>query len=141
MRAANLLNRKSKTDSVRTPPFLLKVLESEFGSMHDPVPFNPKWTPSDGDALSTPWRAVNYVNPPYSKTKAFVKKAFEEWQLGKTVVMLIKVHNLSTKYFETYGEGAELRILANHLTFPGYDKPSAFGSVLVIYRAHQNSNM
>ncbi|MDA0385962.1 DNA N-6-adenine-methyltransferase [Vibrio owensii] len=44
----------------------------------------------DDDALTEDWgQQIVYCNPPYSKLKAFAKKAQEEVEKGATVVMLV----------------------------------------------------
>ena len=79
------------------------------------------------------------MNPPYSRAGAFVKKAHAEWKKGKTVIMLLKSHNLNTEYAKKYIRGAEIRILTKRLIFPGYKRIALFFSVLVIWRAGKRS--
>ena len=134
--------QKSKTDSVRTPASLLKLLRKEFGKLYDPVPYKPNFNPkTDKDALTTEWKATNYVNPPYSKVSAFVEKAHEEWKKGKTVIMLCKLQNLATKYAPKFIKGkAEVRVFTEQLVFSGYKKKATFYSMLVIWRAKKRSS-
>ena len=133
---------KSKTDSVRTPPALLKKIKAEFGKLYDPVPYKPNFNPkTHKDALTTEWKAVNYVNPPYSKMAAFVEKAHDEWKKGKTIIMLCKIENLATQYAPKFIKGkAEVRVFTERLAFPGYKKAAKFFSILVIWRAKKRSS-
>jgi hypothetical protein len=130
----------SKTDSVRTPPFILKSIRREFGRFFDPVPFNPTFNKTKNrDGLKIPWKKVTFVNPPYSNVKPWVIKAREEWKLGKTVIMLLKLANLATSYGKLL-KGAEIRIFAEKLSFPGYEGRAKFNSVLVILRKNRTSS-
>jgi DNA N-6-adenine-methyltransferase (Dam) len=66
------------------------------GNSKKPYPLFCDLTKFNG--LGVDWPEKTFVNPPYDlqgKT-AFVKKAFEEYQLGKTIVMLLPV-STSTK--------------------------------------------
>ena len=126
-------------DSVRSPPALVAAIELEFGKCYDPVPYNPKWNPIDfKNGLTTDWESPAYVNPPYSETRKWYFKAHEQWKKGVTVIMLAKNKNLSAKYARKTVPGAELRFLPAQ-TFPGYTKPAAFGSLLLIWRAGEHS--
>lgn len=80
-----------------TPPDLYAALDAEFKFDFDPCPF-PK--PSDFDGLTCEWGASNYVNPPFGSIihqgrkkgpTAWVRKAIEEWQKGKRVVLVYPV--------------------------------------------------
>jgi len=128
-------------DSVRTPPSILKSIREEFGRFFDPAPYNPKFDEKKHrNGLKIPWKSVNFINPPYSNVKPWVKKAHEEWKQGKTCILLIKLSNLATSYGKAYLKGAEIRIFPEKLSFPGYDGRAKFNSVLVIYRKNRTSS-
>ena len=132
---------RSSTDSVRTPPELLRQIRKEFGKFYDPAPFNPRFDPSKHrDGLTTDWKKINFVNPPYSSVGPWVKKAHLEWKKNKTIILLIKLENLGRKY-STLLKGAEIRIFTEALTFPGYERKAAFTNVLVIMRARKRSTV
>jgi len=134
------VNIYSSTDSVKTPPEILRQIRKEFGKFHDPAPFNPKFNPrKHTDGLASDWKSVNFVNPPYSSVGPWVKKAHSEWKKGKTIIMLIKLENLGRKYSSLL-KGAEIRIFTRRLKFPGYDRPAGFTNVLVIMRARKRSS-
>lgn len=80
----------------QTPKELYAELDKEFGFDFDPCPVNPSF-----DGLSIGWGKVNFVNPPYKGIKDWVKKGFEEWQKGKTIVFLIPART-DTQYFHIY---------------------------------------
>lgn len=86
-----------------TPPDLYAQLDAEFHFDFDPCPF-PK--PEGFDGLTCEWGQSSYVNPPFGsilhqgpndkkpKKKgptAWVRKCIEQWQQGKTVVLVYPV--------------------------------------------------
>ena len=131
---------KSSTDSVRTPKAILLAVKREFGAFYDPAKFNPKFkADKDKDGLNTPWKPVNFVNPPYSSVKPWFVKAHAEWRQGKTIIMLVKLSVLGTIYAKKYARGAEIRIFAEKISFPGYKRKAGFTNVLIIWRAKKRS--
>ena len=132
-------------DSVRTPNFILAPLRREFRvkKFYDPAPYNPKFKKGGRykDGLSTDWGKVSFVNPPYSNVAPWFAKAHEEWRKGKTVIMFVKLQSIGSKYSKKFMKGAELRILSEKVSFPGYSgKLPLFHNVLVIWRAHKRSS-
>lgn len=87
---------KSKSDDYITPPDIYKLLDDEFHFNFDACPLH-----SRVDNLTQPWGERTYVNPPYSATPQWAKKANDEWRQGKLVVMLIPVRT-DTVYFHQY---------------------------------------
>ena len=80
-----------------TPKAVYQVLDAEFGFDFDPCPSNP-----DFDGLSVGWGRSNFVNPPYGREiPKWIKKGFEEWKTGKTVVFLIPSRT-DTSYWHDY---------------------------------------
>ena len=80
-----------------TPPDLYDALDAEFAFDFDPCPHP---LPDGFDGLTCEWGSSNYVNPPFGsivhqgKKKgptAWVRKALEEWQKGKRVVLVYPV--------------------------------------------------
>lgn len=80
-----------------TPPELYKRLDDEFLFTFDPCPFP---LPEGFDGLTGEWGQSNYVNPPFGsiihqgKKKgptAWVRKAIEQQQQGKRVVLVYPV--------------------------------------------------
>jgi hypothetical protein len=135
----------SAKDSVRTPKHITAPLLREFRvkKFYDPVPYNPKFRKGGPykDALTTEWGRVSFVNPPYSNVKPFFAKAHEQWRQGKTIIMFCKLTNIGSKYAKTYMKGAELRVLSEKVSFPGYGgKLPLFHNVLVIWRANKRSS-
>lgn len=83
---------------------------------------------------------VIFVNPPYGREIGdWVKKSYEEYLKGATVVMLIPART-DTKYFHDYIYGkAEIRFLKGRLKFINCNNPSEklspapFPSMIVVY--------
>lgn len=93
-----------------TPPELYQTLNQEFHFDYDPCPF-PK--PENYDGLKVEWGKSNYVNPPFHRENgigptAFVRKAIQENQKGKTVVLTIPTQSYVNLLLEA---GAEARPL------------------------------
>lgn len=55
----------------------------------------------ENDGLTLEWHNLNYCNPPYKTCDKWVKKAFKEFQNGKTSVLLIPART-ETKYWQDY---------------------------------------
>jgi len=130
-----------KGDSVQTPPYVIQYLEAEFGKLFDPCPLNPDFDKKkDTDGLAIPWKQFTFVNPPYSNVRPWLEKAAQEHKLGKTIVLLLKVETIATKYFKELSRGAELRFFNHCIVFPGYKHHARFRSVLLVFKAGMNSN-
>lgn len=116
-----------------TPDDLILGLQEEFGQLFDPCPNNPTF-----DGLNINWRTDmwNYCNPPYTRgeIKKWVKKSYDEWMKGNSVIMLIPSYT-DTSYFHEYiYPYAELRFIKGRLKFKGYNRKASFPSMLVIFR-------
>jgi len=99
-----------------TPPELMTQLDDEFGFDFDACPY-PK--PEGFNGLECEWGKSTYVNPPFTvieengKKKGFTawaRKAIEEHQKGKTVVMVFPIHRWIHYLINA---GAELRSLGD----------------------------
>lgn len=125
---------KNHHDNGGTPDHIIDAIVEEFGIFFDPCPNNPSF-----DGLSLQWSKISnviYVNPPYSRgnLKKWVKKCYEEFLNGCTVIMLIPSYT-DTEYFHDFiYPYAELRFLKGRLKFKGYDAPASFPSMLCIFR-------
>ncbi len=80
-----------------TPPDLLAKLDAEFNFDFDPCPHP---LPFGFDGLTCEWGQSNYVNPPFGSIihqgrkkgpTAWIRKAIEEHDKGKTVVLVYPV--------------------------------------------------
>lgn len=129
-------------DHWQTPESLFDELNKEFGFDFDPCPLRhdvSKW-----NGLEIDWGGVNFVNPPYSSPSKdlFIKKGFEEWKKGKTVVFLIPA-NTDTRVFHDYiYPYAEIRFLKGRVKFKGFNSKGEYvtnksgltGSMVCIFR-------
>jgi hypothetical protein len=77
-----------------TPPEVYEPLNAEFAFDFDPCPYP---LPDGFDGLTCEWGKSNYVNPPFGSilhqgqkkgVTAWVRKALQEWEKGKTVVLV-----------------------------------------------------
>ena len=135
-------NNGSKNDNWETPEYIYKPLNEEFNFDFDPCPINhdlSKW-----NGLECEWGKSNFVNPPYSNPLKdnFIKKGFEEWKKGKTIVFLIPVAT-DTKIFHEYiYPYAEIRFIKGRVKFKGFNTKGEYvtnkcgqtGSMICILR-------
>jgi len=115
------------TDNYATDKRLMQVFEDWF----DPCTLNNNEL-REFDGLGSSWQNKTYVNPPYSKPLAWVKKAIEENKKGKLIVMLLRM-DTSTEWFKLLQENNAVFLWVNgRLRFGETNKPANFPSMLVI---------
>jgi site-specific DNA-methyltransferase (adenine-specific) len=121
-------------DDWATPKEFLEGLEQEFGELFDPCPLKSKF-----DGLSIEWNQVNYINPPYSRKlkEAFIRKAYEESQKGKTCIMLLPVSTSTKIFHEVIYPNAEIRFIKGRLKFNGLKTAGQMDNMVVIFRKEQ----
>lgn len=74
--------------------------------------------------MASEWGTSVFMNPPYSKPRPWVKKAYEESLRGKVIVGLLR-GDTSANWFHEFVLGkAELRFIRGRLTFapPQWEK-------------------
>ena len=116
-------NRKSIHDNWKTPKDLYDKLDLEFNFDFDPCPLNLEKITPEKDGLLKDWGQCNFVNPPYSRKlkEAFINKAIEESEKGKTCVCLIPV-STSTILFHDFilpNISEPIRFLRGRVKFEG----------------------
>ena len=153
------------TDEWRTPQAFFEALDAEFGFDVDVAAtaenrwcetyFGPDHHHADRrDALVIPWfNSVCWMNPPYSKVRAFMEKAAAEAQCGQTVVCLVPSRT-DTKWWHAHvwdrdknqpRPGVEVRFVKGRIVFLGADgQPmrdkkgrivgAPFPSVVIVFR-------
>jgi len=97
----------------------------------DPCPNNPTF---DGLEIEWPNETI-YVNPPYSRGQLskWVKKCYDEYRNGKTIIMLIPSYT-DTRYFHEYIYNiARIEFIKGRLKFKGYNARASFPSMLVYF--------
>ena len=117
---------QNHSDNWATPKWLYNELDKEFKFEFDPCPYchTMEW-----DGLLIPWKASNFVNPPYSRKlkEAFVKKAIEESKLGKVCVVLIPVSTSTTLFHDYIKPNAkEIRFIKGRVRFSGINTKGEF---------------
>ena len=80
-----------------------------------------------------------FLNPPYSKIAAFMKKAYEESLKGATVVCLIPART-DTRYCHDYCMKAdEIRWIKGRLKFGDAKNSAPFPSMIVIFKNNKTT--
>ena len=91
------------------------------------------------DGLSQSWSAgTAYVNPPYSLTSNFIRRAQRAWVTGEcqTVLMLIPVQTQHQVFHEAIVGSADVLFLRGKIAFerPGLPRaPAPFGNLLALF--------
>jgi len=140
------------SDEWGTPQWLFDLLNEEFDFQIDAAatPKNAKVPAAyfeDLDAVPTlefcwyckgSWERF-WLNPPYSKIAAFMKKAYEESQKGAVVVCLIPART-DTRYWHDYVmKSQEIRFIKGRLKFGDSKTGAPFPSVVVIFDIHRHT--
>ena len=100
---------KSKSDTHLTPDRVYDMIKENWGyskdDMFDPCPEDSLFDGLNYNKLD--WQKINYVNPPYTLLREFVKRAIDETVLGNKTIMLLPsktdqewYHNLIDLKFE-----------------------------------------
>ena len=118
----------SANDNWKTPEMFYKALDAEFRFDYDPCPSKPTF-----NGLQTSWGGCNYVNPPYSQIALWIKKGFEEWKQGKTVVFLIPSRTDTRWWHEYCMKATEIRFIKGRLKFGDATNSAPFPSCIVIF--------
>ncbi len=123
----NRVHFSSVTDNWATPVDVLRALNEEFQFNDDPCPLG------GSGGLDRPWGSRTFCNPPYSQLKLWAKKAYDEAQLGKTIVLLIPSRT-DTKYWHEYVMKAkEIRFIKGRLKFGNATQNAPFPSCVVVF--------
>ncbi len=120
----------------RTPKAVYQVLDAEFRFDFDPCPYRPTF-----DGLKVEWGQVSFVNPPYGRElPKWLKKGWEEWQKGKTVVFLIPSRTDTTWWHEYVMKATEIRYIKGRLKFDDQPNPAPFPSAIVIFKGKEKQD-
>lgn len=118
----------------RTPKAVYQVLDAEFGFDFDPCPPNPSF-----DGLEAEWGDVNFVNPPYgNELPKWIRKGFEEWKKGKTVVFLIPSRTDTIWWHDYCMKASEIRYIRGRLKFDDHVSSAPFPSAIVIFKEQES---
>lgn len=127
--ANNRVHFSSGNDDWATPEDVYDGLHAEFDFNFDPCPLH-----SEFDGLLAEWGVRNFCNPPYSKLKSWVEKAFRESMKGKLVVMLIPSRTDTIAWHRYVLPWAkEIRFLKGRLRFGSSAGRAPFPSCVVVF--------
>jgi site-specific DNA-methyltransferase (adenine-specific) len=114
----------------QTPKAVYQVLDAEFGFDDDPCTLKP-----NSDGLKREWGKCSFVNPPYGcELSKWIKKGFEQWQQGKTVVFLIPSRTDTRWWHEYCMKATEIRFIKDRLRFDEQKNGAPFPSAIVIFQ-------
>jgi phage N-6-adenine-methyltransferase len=139
MKGQDILFSK-KSDLWETPQWLFVQLNSEFNFNLDPcataetAKCKTFYTIED-DGLSKSWINQSvFINPPYSQTAKWVKKAFEAAKYENAFCAVLMPARTDTKYFHEYCmKAAEIRLIKGRLKFGESKNSAPFPSMVVIF--------
>jgi site-specific DNA-methyltransferase (adenine-specific) len=119
----------------QTPKELLEALDQEFDFDQDvtPPPSSENGGLHDRDWLGSSWESVNYCNPPYDNQDAWVEKAIEEQEKGKTTVMLLPADTSTQRFHHLIVPHAEVRFIEGRLSFDDSGGAAPFASMVCVF--------
>lgn len=118
----------------KTPKEVYDKLNQEFQFDFDPCPSNPNF-----NGLTVSWGKSNFVNPPYGREIGkWIKKGFEQWQLGKTVVFLIPSRTDTIWWHSYIMKASEIRFIKGRIKFDGAINSAPFPSCIAIFKGDEN---
>tara|TARA_R110000744_G_scaffold130730_3_gene238462 strand:- start:1535 stop:1930 length:396 start_codon:yes stop_codon:yes gene_type:complete len=105
----------SKSDTHITPDRVYEMIENIWGykkeDMYDPCPIN------GSQGLEIDWKKLNYVNPPYTLLREFVKVAIHNRTFGMTSVMLLPAKTEQQWFHDILSLGFEIKWIRRRLHF------------------------
>lgn len=70
-----------------------------------------------GSGLENPWSDTTFCNPPYSKMRQFVAKAYNEAKLGNCTAVVLVAARTDTRAWFDYVRHGEVRFIKGRLKF------------------------
>lgn len=136
-----------KSDEWATPQDFYDKLNEKYKFVFDLACSKDHCKTADGftieeNSLEQDWHDINgwlWLNPPYSKCKEFVDKAWFEMTLGAKIVMLIPSRT-DTKWFHNFiykKEGVEIEFIKGRLKFGDSKNSAPFPSMIVIFKLNE----
>jgi phage N-6-adenine-methyltransferase len=120
----------------RTPKTVYDTLDAEFGFTHDPCPSVSDTDFWRQDGLTSDWGTVNFCNPPYgTEISKWIRKAWEQWKEGRTVVLLIPSRTDTRWWHDYVMQATEIRFIQGRLRFEGAQHNAPFPSAVVVFAA------
>lgn len=134
----------SLADDWATPQALFDELDNEFSFTLDVCANKHNFKVAnyfdvDRDGLAQVWDGVIWMNPPYGRTiKAWMRKAYESWLAGATVVCLVPARTDTAWWHDYAAKATEIRFIRGRVKFVSADgagsKPAPFPSAIIIFR-------
>jgi len=128
----------SKSDMWYTPDEFYNKLNSEFNFTLDPCASDTnfkceKYYTEEDEGLAQSWaNEVVFMNPPYSKVKDWIQKAYDS-RKNATVVCLVPSRT-DTRWFHDYCTYAkEIRFIKGRLKFGDSKNCAPFPSMVVVF--------
>lgn len=133
-----------ESDEWETPQDLYDALNLEFKFSLDAAATQENrkclhYISRESDALTAPWFDIVgtkpiWLNPPYSKIRQFMEKAYREAEKGCTVVCLIPSRTDTRWWHDYVMKAQEIRLIKGRLKFGGSTNSAPFPSAIVIFR-------
>jgi len=131
----------SKKQDWETPDEIFKPLEQEFGIVLDvcATKENSKcelYIDKETDALKQSWHLAKacWMNPPFGEQGKWVRKAYEESQMGTTIVCLLPSRT-NTNWWHDYCMKGEVRFIRGRPIFKGAKHGLPQPLAIVIFRS------
>lgn len=141
---------KADRDSRFTPPSFMVPIYDVFGEVDldpcghlaSPVVARRRFILANGDdGLTDPWSGrFAFVNPPFSAQLDWVRRAYEQWEVGnvKTIACLVPARVDSAFFHETVILNADIYVLQGRVRFlnlTGKSQSTPFSLMLVVFGA------
>lgn len=126
----NKIHFSSQRFNWKTPKVVFQVLNAEFNFDFDPCPSEPTQ-----DGLNIDWGESNFVNPPYGRQIGkWIKKGYEEYLKGKTVVFLVPSRTDTIWWHDYCMKASEIRFIKGRLKFDDQKNSAPFPSAIIVFR-------
>jgi site-specific DNA-methyltransferase (adenine-specific) len=130
----------SRSDEWATNPADFARLNAEYGPFDlDPcaTPENakcPRYFTQADDGLAQVWTGRVFMNPPYSKLRAWMRKAWESSQTTADVVVCLIPARVETRCWHDYAARGEVTFPRGRLRFGDCKNSAPFPSAIVVFR-------
>ena len=123
---------KSQSVDWATPKAVYDELNKEFAFNFDPCPLGGVVFMN---GLEMNWGTSTFCNPPYGREIGkWTKKAVEEAEKGKTIVLLIPSRTDTRWWQDDIMKATEIRFIKGRLKFGNATNSAPFPSALAIYQ-------
>jgi len=86
------------------------------------------------NGLAQKWDGIIWMNPPYGREIGeWMKKAFESWEEGATVVCLVPSRT-DTKWWHDYAMKGKIRFIRGRLKFGNSKNSAPFPSAVIVFQ-------